>query len=184
MVAERPFLLRTFHGAHQIPEGGRRTQLVGVQLAARAPAQEQDAVLLGVLDAEADVGLAAGQEGVDGIVDAGGRLFDGPIQLGEASGTNLEDQCVLVGEVEVDRGRGHADGVGDGPDGDGFLVAGRCEEALGRGHQFVAQLAALSAPGPKALPPRSRRRHRFPAGIGSGGGNMPSLSTLSASWMP
>jgi hypothetical protein len=61
---------------------------------------------------------------------------------------DLVEEGFLVREVQVDRGRGDPDDVGDGPDGDPPLVPGVDQELLRRGEDLVAQQLTLPAPGP------------------------------------
>ena len=74
--------------------------------------------MLGVGDAELGVGPTARvRSAPGGSRQTGHRRVEQRRQLPPFAVTDLEDQFVAVGEVEVDRRGGHPDGGGDGPDG-------------------------------------------------------------------
>ncbi len=112
---------------------------------------EDDAVLLGVLEPEPDVGPAHGGQGTQGVLALGGGSHaDG--QLTELAVAHRPDELVLVGEVQVDGGRGDAHGGGDGPDGDVAGVAAG-EELLGGVEDLLPEALPLAPPGAPPAPP-------------------------------
>jgi len=134
-----------------VDEGGQLdlARLHDLALVAWIPApHEEDPVALGVGEPEVDVGPATGPHRLDRVLDARGRGLDVLVEHAELLPADLEDELVLVGEMQVDRGRGDTHGVGDAPNRHGRLVAG-LEQQAGGGHQDVGtQPLSLAAPGP------------------------------------
>ena len=120
--------------------------------------------MLGVVETPLQVGLAPPADALPGIVDAGGGLGHGLVEVLGVALADREDQVVAVGEVQVDRGRRHPDGGGDGPDGERGLVVGLDEDALGRRQDLVAQLFALPPAGAGAAERARRQRIRVAVG--------------------
>ena len=124
---------------------------------------EQDPVGLGVAEAEADIGLAAAAQRLQRVGGAGlggGHLG---VELAELLLADGEDELGLVGEVQVDRGRGDADGLGHGADGDRLLVARLDQQAGGRGQDLLAQ---ARRPPPAGRAPGGRGRRTAPPASG------------------
>ena len=112
-----------------------------------AGAHEQDAVLLRVVEPEADVGLATGVQLLEGIVDADHGLLHHPVERFELPLAHGEDQLVLVGEVKVDRRGGHAHRLGDAPDGHRLFAARLDQQALGGVEDLGVQQLAFAPTG-------------------------------------
>jgi len=111
----------------------------------RRSGHEQDPVLLGTVDPEVDVGPALPPERLQRVLAAGRRFLEGPVELGEVLLADGEDQVGLVGEMQVDRRWGHADGVGHRPDRDRLLVACFPQEPFRGGEDLLPQLPPLAA---------------------------------------
>jgi hypothetical protein len=91
---------------------------------------EHQTVVIGVVQAELHVGVAGAAKAFDRIGNARdpGELLR---EMGEVRGAQLDEERLLVAEVEVDRGGGVLDPVGDAAHGDGFVTF--ADEQLARG---------------------------------------------------
>ena len=138
------------HGLHKVAERGIRHQpFVRPTLRRRRRlAHEQDPIFLGVVQAEPHVGVRAQPERFEWIVGSGRGLLQDPIEAREVPLAYREDQFELVGEVQVDRWRGHPDLVRHGTDGDLLHVSRPDQQALGSGEDLLPEALALAAPGP------------------------------------
>ena len=106
-------------------------------------AHEHDAVVLGVLDAEAHVGLAAGLHGEHRVLDPDDGALDGLVEQREVPCADLEEQMGLVLEVAVDRRRRHPGGPRHRPDRHLLLRARLEQQPLGGLEDLLAQEVAL-----------------------------------------
>jgi hypothetical protein len=113
----------------------------GVQQAlggAVGAAHHQDPVVLRVVEAPSQIGMAAAADALPRIGDTGGGFGHGLLEVLGVALTDREDQVVAVREMQIDGRRGHAHRGGDGPDGEGGLVVGVDQDALGGGEDLVA----------------------------------------------
>src|SRR5581483_12209492 len=121
---------------------------------------EHEPVRLGMFDAELDVRPAARLELLDGVVDVRAARLDVLAERPELLLAHRQQKGALVGKVEVDRRRRHADGVGHGANRHRLLVAGLEEQPAGGGEDLGVQQFSLAAPVARSGPGR---------GAGAGG---------------
>ena len=103
--------------------------------------------MLGVRDREAHVGATEGAQSPQrrGLVRA--CSHHRRVQFAEDVNDDSVEEVGLVGEVQVDRRRGDADGFGYGADRDVVHTAGLRHQLLGRGDDLGTQLLAATARG-------------------------------------